>query len=246
MATSHDMVAVIPARGGSRRIPRKNIRPFLGVPLLARTIVTLRETALFSRIVVSTDDDEISGVALDAGAEVPFMREAALADDVTSTVPVIRDAVERLARAGATPAAICAVYPAAVFTTAEDLRTAAGLLRRPDTDFVVPVTSFPFPIQRAVRLDATGGMSLFQPEHYDTRSQDLEPAFHDAGQFYLGTREAWLRESPLFSARTRALRLPRHRVQDIDTLEDWVRAEQLFQLQQSADDAVLTSLHTDR
>lgn len=229
-------VAVIPARGGSKRIPHKNIRPFLGVPLLARTIAMLRETALFSRIVVSTDDSAIMAVARDAGAEVPFVRQAALADDVAATVPVIRDAVQRLAAAGDAADIFVAVYPAAVFTRADDIRRAIAMLRdqtaadAEPTDYVVPVTTFAFPIQRALRWREDGRAEMFHPEHLLTRSQDLPAAVHDAGQFYVGTRDAWLAERALFTLRTRLLPLPRHRVQDIDTEEDWVRAELLYRL----------------
>jgi pseudaminic acid cytidylyltransferase len=228
------VVAVIPARGGSKRIPRKNIRPFLGEPLMARTIARLQAAACFDRIVVSTDDDEIAAVARAAGAEAPFQRHASLSDDHASTVPVIRDAIQQLDRLDCHPATIVAVYPAAVFMTATDLHTALMLLQQPDTDYVVPVTTFPYPIQRALRWREDGSTELFQPEHYESRSQDLEPAYHDAGQFYAGTRDAWLDERALFTSRTRLLRVPRTRVQDIDTPEDWERAEALFQLLEGA------------
>jgi N-acylneuraminate cytidylyltransferase len=224
------VVAVIPARGGSKRIPRKNIRPFRGVPLLARTIALLRDTAVVDRIVVSTDDAEIAAVARAAGADVPFVRDASLADDHAGTVEVIRDAVERLAREGDEPAVVVAVYPAAVLATADDLRAAIALVAAGGVDYAVPVTSFPFPIQRALRVHDDGSTTLFQPEHQRTRSQDLEPAWHDAGQFYAGTRAAWLAEAPLFSPRTRVVPLPRWRVQDIDTPEDWERAERIAAL----------------
>lgn len=224
------VIAIIPARGGSKRIPHKNIRPFLGIPLLARTIARLHEASLFSRIVVSTDDEAIADVARDAGADVPFRREAALSDDHASTVPVIRDAIERLEGDGTHASTVVAVYPAAVFVTAEDLTRAVALSKTPDVDYVVPVTTFAYPIQRALRWRADGSTELFQPEHYESRSQDLEPAFHDIGQFYVGTRNAWMEERILFSHRTRLLRIARTRVQDIDTPEDWERAELLYRL----------------
>jgi pseudaminic acid cytidylyltransferase len=235
------VVAVIPARGGSKRIPRKNIRPFLGVPLIARTIARLQDAACFDRIVVSTDDDEIAALSCAAGAEAPFRRDASLAGDHASTVPVIRDAIEQLEHLGIRPTTVVAVYPAAVFVTTADLHHALALLQRPQTDYVVPVTSFPYPIQRALRWRDDGSTELFQPEHYESRSQDLEPAYHDVGQFYAGTRQAWLEERALFTARTKLLRIPRARVQDIDTQEDWERAEALFQLLEGADGASPTS-----
>jgi pseudaminic acid cytidylyltransferase len=225
------VVAIIPARGGSKRIPRKNIRPFLGVPLLARTVQRLRAIPRIARIVVSTDDRDVADVAREAGAEVPFMRRAELADDMASTVPVVRDAVMQLASAGDTASIYCCVYPAAVLFDEHVLDAAITMVQRDATvDFAVPVTSFPSPIQRAMRRHADSSVEMFQPEHYDSRSQDLEPAYHDAGQFYVGRKEAWMEARPLFSAHTRSVVMPRWRVQDIDTPEDWVRAEHIATL----------------
>lgn len=225
-------LAVIPARGGSKRIHRKNIRPFLGVPLLARTVALLQESRVIDRIIVSTDDDEIAAVAVDAGAEAPFRRPAPLADDTTGTLPVIQHAVQTMQLAGESAAFVCCVYPAAVLARAEDFRKALALLRESDADYVFAATSFAYPIQRALRQTVDGGCSMFWPQHAETRSQDLEPAFHDAGQFYWGTREAWFERRPLFAAPSRMLIVPRYRVQDIDTVEDWKRAELLFTLLQ--------------
>jgi pseudaminic acid cytidylyltransferase len=223
-------LAVIPARGGSKRIPRKNIRPFLGVPMLARTIGVVQASGVFDDVIVSTDDAEIAGIARSAGARVPFMRPAALANDLAGTLPVIAHAIGELAAAGAVPAYVACVYPAAVLALPADLRRALELLRSTAADYVFTATSFPFPIQRALRRRADGGCDMFWPEHRATRSQDLEPAFHDAGQFYIGRREAWLEERPIFAGASRMLELPRYRVQDIDTLEDWERAEMIFRL----------------
>jgi len=223
-------VAVIPARGGSKRIPRKNIRPFVGVPMLARTVATLKAANVFDRIIVSTDDEEIAGVAVRAGAEVPFLRPAELADDVAGTLPVIAHAVREIEAHGSVSRYVCCTYPAAVLSRPADFRTARALLEGEDADYVFTATSFPFPIQRALRKLPGGFCRMFWPEHRETRSQDLEPAFHDAGQFYFGLREAWLELRPLFGPRSRMLELPRYRVQDIDTPEDWTRAETIFRL----------------
>jgi N-acylneuraminate cytidylyltransferase len=221
-------IAIIPARGGSKRIPRKNIKRFCGVPLLARTIDLLHSTSLFSRIIVSTDDVEIADVARTAGAEVPFMRDASLADDHTGTIPVIRDAVVTLTGEGETATAICCVYPAAVLATDAAWRECAILAATGDHDYVFPVTAYRYPIQRALRLRADNTCEMLWPENFARRSQDLEPVFHDAGQFYLGTRQAWLEGRPIFGPRSRAFPVPHTTVQDIDTPEDWERAETIF------------------
>jgi pseudaminic acid cytidylyltransferase len=223
-------LAVIPARGGSKRVPRKNIRPFLGVPLLARTVALLREAGVFEQVIVSTDDEEIAAVAREAGAAVPFRRPAQLANDFAGTLPVIAHAIGALQAQGLEPQYVACVYPAAVLSRPADLRAAFELLRSSGADYVFTVTSFPFPIQRALRRSADGGCEMFWPEHRETRSQDLEPAFHDAGQFYFGRREAWLEGRAVFAPRSRMLELPRYRVQDIDTPEDWERAEMIFRL----------------
>jgi pseudaminic acid cytidylyltransferase len=229
-ARATGLVAVIPARGGSKRVPRKNIRPFLGVPLLARTIALLAQGRLFDRVIVSTDDEEIAAVARAAGAEVPFRRPAELSTDFAETLPVIAHAIRELEARGRQLSYVACVYPAAVLLRPGDLHAAWELLRDSDADYVFTVSSFPYPIQRALRRTADGGCEMIWPEQRETRSQDLEPAFHDAGQFYLGRRAAWLQARPLFSRRSRVLELPRYRVQDIDTPEDWERAETIFRL----------------
>lgn len=223
-------VAVIPARGGSKRIPRKNIRPFLGVPMLGRAIANLQTAGVFDQIVVSTDDDEIAQIASQAGALVPFRRPAELSSDTAATMPVIHHAIGELDAAGVRAALVCCAYPAAVLSRPGDFRMAYDLLRNADLDYVFTATSFPFPIQRALRRTPNGCCEMFWPEHRATRSQDLEPAFHDAGQFYFGWRESWLEARPIFGPRSMMLEIPRYRVQDIDTPEDWTRAEMIFRL----------------
>lgn len=222
-------LAVIPARGGSKRIPRKNVRPFRGRPLIAWAIESARNCGLFDRIVVSTDDEEIAAAACQAGAEVPFIRPAALSDDITPTLPVIAHAIQEVDRDRAFDD-VCCIYPAAVFVTSDDYVSAARLLADPGVDYVFTATSFPFPIQRALRRLGNGGCEMFWPEHRTTRSQDLPEAFHDAGQFYFGRREAWVDGRPFFGPGSRMHLLPRHRAQDIDTAEDWTHAEMLHRL----------------
>ncbi len=224
-------VAIVPARGGSKRIPRKNIRPFHGIPLIERTLLTLLESELFFDVVVSTDDQEIAEVARDAGASVPFMRPASLADDHTPTVPVILDALDRLSESGLSIGEVAVVYPAAVFTTLHDLAISLEQLHRAIVDQVFSACEYEAPIQRAWRRTSDGLARMLNPEHANTRSQDLEPAYFDAGQFYwwaAGTAEKLRRSESI----TRAMYLmPPWRVQDIDTPQDWEMAERLFEAQ---------------
>ncbi len=220
-------VCVIPARGGSKRIPRKNIRDFCGRPMIGWPIRAALDSSCFDRVVVSTDDDEIARVAEGCGAEAPFRRAAALADDHTPTVPVIADAVARLALAPSTP--VCCLYATSPFVTASDLRAGRDRLVETGAPYVIGVTTYAFPIQRALRRDASGAVSMFDPERMQTRSQDLEEAWHDAGQFYWGQAATWRDGRGIFESGAQGLPLPRHRVQDIDTPEDWARAELTMQ-----------------
>ncbi len=225
------IVAIVPARGGSKRIPRKNIRSFRGTPLLIRTIETLRQADLFDRIVVSTDDDEIAAMGVDAGAEVPFRRPAELADDHTGARPVIMHAIKALEEIlGDELGPVCIVYPTAVFVRPDDLRQGLAQLEESEAEFVFSAVAYDAPIQRALRRRADGTCELVWPEHTLTRSQDLEEAYHDAGQFYWGRRDAWLAGRPVFASKSLFHVLPRWRVQDIDTQDDWTRAELIHRL----------------
>jgi len=223
------VVAVIPARGGSKRIPRKNIRPFHGRPMLAWSIEAAKASGLFGRIVVSNDDDEIAEIARKWGAEAPFVRPPELADDHTPTPAVVRHAIEAL---GGQIACVCCLYPTAPLMQARYLREGFEVLKaHPNKSFALGVTSFAFPVQRAIRVGADGGLEALYPQYRETRSQDLGPAYHDAGQFCWGRTEAWLRGDVIFSSRTLPVILPRRLVQDIDTLEDWETAERLFEIE---------------
>lgn len=223
-------LAVIPARGGSKRIPRKNIKEFCGKPMIAWSIEAAQESGCFDRVIVSTDDDEIAAVAKQWGAEVPFKRPAELSDDYTGTIPAIAHAIRTLADAGICCSAVCCLYATAPFVQVEHLRQGYELLASSDADYVFSVTSYAFPIQRALRITSQGRVHMFQPEHFSTRSQDLEEAYHDAGQFYWGRPDAWLNHRPLFTFAALPVILPRHCVQDIDTPEDWERAELMFKV----------------
>lgn len=225
-------VAVIPARGGSKRIPRKNLKPFCGQPMIAWPIAAARHAGCFDRILVSTDDDEIAAVATGLGVEVPFRRPAALADDHATTGAVMAHAAQWLRQHAPATANLCCIYATAPFLQPEDLAAGLRMLQDRQCDYVFSAARYAFPIQRALRITASGAVEMFHPEHRLTRSQDLEPAYHDAGQFYWGRIDAWLQERPIFSASSTALVLPSHRVQDIDTPEDWERAEVMFQVLQ--------------
>lgn len=222
-------LAVIPARGGSKRIPRKNIKSFFGQPMIAWSIQAALDSGAFDRVVVSTDDPEIASVSRSFGADVPFMRPAELSDDYTGTVPVILHTIDWHLNQGMEPEKVCCIYATAPFIKAVDIRCGLKILEQSGAGFAFSVTSFAYPIQRAFRLRSDGRVKMIDEAHFETRSQDLPEAYHDAGQFYWGTKEAWLSGAPIFGQGSVPVILPRYRVQDIDTLEDWEQAEALMQ-----------------
>lgn len=226
-------VAVIPARGGSKRIPRKNIRAFGGRPMIAHSIERALECGLFDRVIVSTDDADVRAVALSCGAEVPFLRPAHLADDHTGTTAVMSHAVKWLEEDGAAPSSVCCIYATAPFLRTGDLVAGLTILQEGAWSYVLAATTFAFPIFRSFTRRPDGGIEVLFPEHMDRRSQDLPGAWHDAGQFYWGRAECWLREDPVLGPRSAVVAVPRSRVQDIDTEEDWARAELLWKLLQA-------------
>jgi pseudaminic acid cytidylyltransferase len=221
-------LAVIPARGGSKRIPRKNILPFAGKPVIAYPIQAASECGLFDRIIVSTDDEEIAEVGRAFGAETPFRRPADLADDLTPTVPVIAHAIRACADLGWQADEICCIYPAVPLIDPDDLIRAHRLFQEAIAPYVFPVTRFPSPIQRALRRDDSGRVAPFQPEFVHGRTQDLEPAYFDSGQFYWGLADAWL-EGLSVHEHGATIVLPEWRAIDIDTPDDWRQAEILFE-----------------
>lgn len=223
-------LAIIPARGGSKRIPGKNIKSFHGKPMLAYSIEAARASGLFDRVVVSTDDPAIAALALELGAEVPFMRPAALADDYASTLAVMQHAVAMLCGAGSAVDYVCCLYATAPFVQPTYLQQGLALLAaQPAKSYAFSVTRFAFPIQRAIRLNADGCIDACYPQYREVRSQDIEESFHDAGQFYWGRTEAWRRGDVLFSPLALPVELPGYLVQDIDTPQDWRRAELMYQ-----------------
>lgn len=217
-------IAIIPARGGSKRIPRKNVKLFAGRPMIAYAVDAAAKSGLFDHIVVSTDDAEIASVARVAGAETPFVRPQELADDHTPTVPVIAHAIDECSMLGWNTGQVCCIYPGVPFLELDDLVEALRLLETGIAPYAFPVTPFPSPVQRAFRRAADGRVRPFNPQYVNTRTQDLEPAYHDAGQFYWGAQSAWLGGLSIH-ANGASIVLPHWRVVDIDTPDDWARAE---------------------
>tara|TARA_B100000768_G_C11254183_1_gene365580 strand:+ start:488 stop:1174 length:687 start_codon:yes stop_codon:yes gene_type:complete len=222
-------LAVIPARGGSKRIPRKNIKLFGGKPMIAWSIEAAEESGVFDRIIVSTDNAEIASIAREYGAEVPFMRPDELSDDHTGTSPVIAHAIHWYVEHGFDPQHVCCIYATAPFIQSTDIQQGLEIIEKGNVDFAFSATSFPFPIQRAIKLCPDGSIKMFDPSKFNQRSQDLEEAYHDAGQFYWGTNLSWTSGQPIFELKSFPVYLPRYRVQDIDTFEDWKFAELLFE-----------------
>ena len=222
-------IAIIPARGGSKRIPGKNIKLFHGKPMIAWSIEAAKASGLFERVIVSTDDVEIANVAAQWGAEVPFMRPAELSDDYAGTTTVIAHATQWALAQGFDVAAVCCIYATAPFIQAEDIQRGWETLNTGNWDFAFAVTDFAAPIFRSFEQMADGGIRMFFPAHFATRSQDLPRALHDAGQFCWGRPTAWLEGKRVFDQSSVPIVIPRWRVQDIDTENDWLRAELMCQ-----------------
>jgi pseudaminic acid cytidylyltransferase len=222
-------IAVIPARGGSKRIPRKNIRKFCGKPMIAWAIGCALKSRLFDEVIVSTDDEHIAQVARVSGAGTPFMRPAELADDLTPTVPVIAHALDACHSMGWDIEYACCIYPCVPFLQTSDLVDAFKLIQENDAHFAYPVTDYPHPIQRAMRRLPNGHMQFFHPEHELTRTQDLEKSYQDTGQFYWGKVSAWKAHMKMHTAGV-GLVVPGWRVVDIDNEDDWKRAELLYEV----------------
>ena len=221
-------MCVIPARGGSKRILRKNIKEFNGKPIIAYSIEAALKSNCFDQVIVSTDDNEIAEVAKKYGAQVPFLRPDELSDDYTGTIPVIKHAIEWMEDNKSSVENVCCLYATAPFIQSQTISQAYQQLRNLKADYCFSVTSFVFPIQRAIKIVEKNKVSMFYPEHFNTRSQDLEEAYHDAGQFYWGKAQAFKDESPIFTEVATPYILPRYLVQDIDTPEDWIRAEAMY------------------
>lgn len=220
--------ALIPARSGSKRIVGKNIKSFSGKPLIAYSIDAALRSGLFDDVIVSTDCEHIAKLSRDYGASTPFMRPKKLSDDFTGTRDVISHAITTLQEQGRFYDYCCCIYATAPFVQTEYLKLGLQkLLGDTSKSFAFSICTFDFPVQRAIKFD-DGDMAAMFPEHVQTRSQDLEEAYHDAGQFYWGSSESFLSDKALFSEHAIGINIPRHLVQDIDTIEDWQRAELMF------------------
>jgi len=222
-------LAIIPARGGSQRIPRKNIREFAGSPMIHWSISVALMSGLFDKVVVSTDDEEIAQVAKNSGALVPFMRPAQLADDYTPTRQVVNHAIETCEAKWGRFDRVCCVYATAPLLESSDLVAAYELLQNTEYNFVFSAVQFEFPIQRAFKLNHQSEPEMVQPENRFKRSQDLEPMYHDAAQFYWGRRDAFISGEYMFAKKSKAYVLPANQVRDLDTEEDWEIALALWQ-----------------
>jgi pseudaminic acid cytidylyltransferase len=220
-------VAIIPARGGSKRISRKNVKSLAGIPAIAYPIELALSSGIFERVIVSTDDAEIAEVSRKYGAEIPFLRDAELSDDFTITVDVISHAARLLESQGETYDHICCIYPVTPLLTANRLKQALGALESGTWDYVFPAMEFPSPIERGFKKGKSGFIKFTYPEFANTRTQDIQKTYHDAGQFYFGRFQAWLERRPILNGKSTFIELTKNETFDIDDLEDWALVEQL-------------------
>ncbi len=223
-------LCVIPARGGSKRIKHKNIKMFNGKPIIAYSIEAALKSKCFSKVIVSTDDNEIAEVAEKFGAYVPFVRPSNLSNDFAGTIPVVKHAINWMEKNNNKFDNVCCLYATAPFLRPDIISKAYEQLLKSKKDYCFSVTSYAFMIQRAIKISQDNKINMFYPEYFNKRSQDLDEAFHDAGQFYWGKPQAFKDELPIFSEVSSPFILPRHLVQDIDTMEDWIRAEIMFKV----------------
>ena len=222
-------LCIIPARGGSKRIPRKNIKPFMGKPIMAYSIEAALKSGLFDEVMVSTDDEEFAGVAKQYGASVPFLRSEKTSNDFAGTEDVILEVINEYVRRGKVFDNICCLYSTAPFVTAERLKEGFALIgEHADASFTV--VQYSYPMQRSLKKNADGFVEMNFPQYYDARTQDLEPIYHDAGQFYFLKTQAFRDEFTLWCKRTAPLILSELEVQDLDTLTDWQLAEMKYKI----------------
>lgn len=221
-------LCVIPARGGSKRIPRKNIKEFCGKPMIAYSIQAAKDSGCFDRVIVSTDDQEIADVAKSYGADVPFMRPRELSNDYAGTIPVIKHAIEWFEVHGEVFSEVCCLYATAPFIGSKTIKKSYDKLISTGSDYCITVASFSYPIHRALKINEFQKIEMIFPENLDSRSQDLEEVYHDAGQLYWGKSCNFTSMMRPLTSITTPYILPRHLVQDIDDYEDWIKAEFMF------------------
>lgn len=231
-------IAIIPARGGSKRIPRKNIKNFLNKPIISYSIEAALQSGLFDEVMVSTDDEEIAEIAKSFGASVPFLRSEKNSNDFATTFDVINEVISRYKELGSTFEEACCIYPTAPFTTAERLKQFHDFLEQSKFDCVFPVLKYGYPIQRGLRLNNDGQMRMIYPEHLVTRSQDLDASYHDAGQFYWFTVDRLMKFGQLWTDNTGSLEIREMEAHDIDSIEDWEIAEFKYQLREQKNQAL--------
>ena len=223
-------IAIIPARGGSKRIPRKNIREFLGKPIIAYSIQLALRSELFDEVMVSTDDEEIAEISRSYGASIPFMRSEVNSNDFAGTVDVIRETLLNYESLNVQFNHACCIYPTSPLTAIEDIINSYNLMIDGNYDTVFPIVQFSYPIQRAFSIDSLGNVGMIWPENLTKRSQDLSPTYHDAGQFYWLKSEIFLAKKLLFSENSGAYIMDEIKVQDIDSQMDWVMAQVKYEV----------------
>jgi N-acylneuraminate cytidylyltransferase len=223
-------IVIIPARGGSKRIPRKNIKLMAGKPIIGYTIQNAIKSGLFERVFVSTDDPEIAEISKSFGAEVPFLRESSLSDDFATTGDVIADAIKKLGRKFETVEFICCIYPVTPLLKFERIAQAIERLQNEAWDYVFAGQIIPVALERSFRLDSTGALRIQNQNNFDTRTQDLSPPYFDAGQFYLGHRISWIDRKPILGSNSTIIKMNRFEAIDVDTLDDWDDMETLIEL----------------
>lgn len=222
-------LCIIPARGGSKRIPRKNIKPFMGKPIIAYSIEAAMNSGVFDEVMVSTDDEEIAGVARQYGAAVPFLRSAETSNDYATTVDVLLEVINKYKEQGKDFDTICCLYSTAPFVTSDRLKEASSQINDA-IDACFTIVQYSYPIQRSLRINEVNCVEMKFPEHLKSRTQDLEKVYHDAGQFYFVKTDALVKENTVWCKRTAPLILSELEVQDLDTLTDWQLAEMKYQL----------------
>lgn len=223
-------IAIIPARGGSKRIPRKNIKDFCGMPIIAYSIKAALESCIFDEVMVSTDDQEIAEIAKQYGAIVPFMRSADTANDFATTADVINEVLAKYDAVGRYFDQVCCIYATAPFVTANRLQQSAAMLERGDFDSAFTCVEFSYPVLRGLVINDGGRVHMKWPEYKQSRSQDLEKFYHDAGQFYIATTQSYKKFNGFWGENTAPIVLSELEVQDLDTPTDWALAEMKFTL----------------